>query len=54
MAWGGARTAPEGVGAYNPAFDVTPARLVTALVTETGVLEVSAGATPAAAAASRV
>ncbi|MFA1544282.1 S-methyl-5-thioribose-1-phosphate isomerase [Actinomadura monticuli] len=46
LSWGGARTAPAGVGAYNPAFDVTPARLVTALVTETGVLEVSAGSTP--------
>jgi methylthioribose-1-phosphate isomerase len=45
--WGGARTAPAGVGGFNPAFDVTPARLVTALVTETGVLEVSSGVTPA-------
>ncbi|MFI0407345.1 S-methyl-5-thioribose-1-phosphate isomerase [Actinomadura sp. 3N508] len=51
LTWGGARTAPGGVGAFNPAFDVTPARLVTALVTETGVLEVSAGATPSAASA---
>ncbi|TDC52679.1 S-methyl-5-thioribose-1-phosphate isomerase [Actinomadura sp. KC345] len=46
LTWGGARTAPAGVGGFNPAFDVTPARLVTALVTETGVLEVAAGATP--------
>ncbi|SFN66529.1 methylthioribose-1-phosphate isomerase [Actinomadura madurae] len=51
LSWGGARTAPDGVGAHNPAFDVTPARLVTALVTETGVLEVSAGVTPAQRAA---
>ncbi|HVY49176.1 MAG TPA: S-methyl-5-thioribose-1-phosphate isomerase, partial [Minicystis sp.] len=28
---------PEGVGARHPAFDVTPARLVTAIVTERGV-----------------
>jgi len=28
---------PRGVPAYNPAFDVTPARLVTAVVTEQGV-----------------
>ncbi|WP_396454035.1 S-methyl-5-thioribose-1-phosphate isomerase [Actinomadura sp.] len=49
LTWGGARTAPDGVTAFNPAFDVTPARLVTALVTETGVLEVSAGATPGGA-----
>ncbi|MEU8802212.1 S-methyl-5-thioribose-1-phosphate isomerase [Spirillospora sp. NPDC048819] len=47
LTWDGARTAPAGAGAFNPAFDVTPARLVTALATETGVLEVSAGETPA-------
>ena len=35
----GRPTAPAGVGVYNPAFDVTPARLVTAIVTEVGVLE---------------
>lgn len=29
--------APADVGAYNPAFDVTPARLITAIVTERGV-----------------
>ena len=33
----GVRIAPEGVSARNPAFDVTPARLVTAIVTERGV-----------------
>jgi len=33
----GARTAPEGVLAANPAFDVTPAELITAIVTERGV-----------------
>ena len=31
------RTVPEGVKVRNPVFDVTPARLVTAIVTETGV-----------------
>lgn len=31
------RTAPEGVQVFNPAFDVTPARYVTAIVTEEGV-----------------
>ncbi|MFC6881999.1 MULTISPECIES: S-methyl-5-thioribose-1-phosphate isomerase [Actinomadura] len=46
LTWDGARTAPEGARGFNPAFDVTPARLVSALVTETGVLEVSAGTTP--------
>jgi methylthioribose-1-phosphate isomerase len=34
----GRRTAPAGVDAYNPAFDVTPAELVTAIITERGVL----------------
>ena len=31
------RLAPVGVGARNPAFDVTPAALITALITERGV-----------------
>ncbi|MGA3209800.1 MAG: S-methyl-5-thioribose-1-phosphate isomerase [Terriglobales bacterium] len=34
---GGIRMAPEGVQVENPAFDVTPARYVTAIVTERGV-----------------
>ncbi len=34
--------APAGTRALNPAFDVTPARLVTGLVTERGVCEASA------------
>ncbi|MFN0052200.1 MAG: S-methyl-5-thioribose-1-phosphate isomerase [Planctomycetales bacterium] len=34
----GRQTAPETVGVYNPAFDVTPAELVAAFVTERGVL----------------
>ena len=34
---GGVRTAPVGVDVRNPAFDVTPAALVTAIVCETGV-----------------
>jgi methylthioribose-1-phosphate isomerase len=33
----GRRIAPARVGAFNPAFDVTPAELVTAIVTERGV-----------------
>lgn len=33
----GVRLAPEGVPVYNPAFDVTPAEYVTAIVTERGV-----------------
>ena len=34
---GGVRLAPDGVDVYNPAFDVTPAAYVTAIVTEAGV-----------------
>src|SRR5205823_5807247 len=33
----GRRVAPEGVGVANPAFDVTPNRYVTAIITERGV-----------------
>ena len=33
----GKPTAPDGVNIYNPAFDVTPSRLVTAIITEKGV-----------------
>jgi methylthioribose-1-phosphate isomerase len=33
----GVRTAPEGVAVYNPAFDVTPAALVTGVITDRGV-----------------
>jgi methylthioribose-1-phosphate isomerase len=34
----GRQTAPEGVRVYNPAFDVTPASLITGIVTERGVI----------------
>jgi methylthioribose-1-phosphate isomerase len=34
----GRPVAPEGSKARNPAFDITPNRLVTAIVTEIGVL----------------
>jgi len=37
------RLCPEGTAAANPAFDVTPAELVSKLVTERGVCEASAG-----------
>ena len=30
---------PKGCNAYNPAFDVTPAKYVTGLITEKGVCE---------------
>jgi methylthioribose-1-phosphate isomerase len=34
----GCRAAPAGVPAFNPAFDVTPARLITAFITERGII----------------
>ena len=36
--YGSERWAPDGIKIYNPAFDVTPAELVTAIVTEKGIL----------------
>jgi len=35
----GTRIAPEGTRAFNPAFDVTPARYVTAFITERGIVK---------------
>jgi len=35
----GKRTAPVGVQVYNPAFDVTPAALITAFITEKGIIK---------------
>jgi methylthioribose-1-phosphate isomerase len=35
--YGGKQIAPKGVRTFNPAFDVTPAELVTAIITERGV-----------------
>jgi methylthioribose-1-phosphate isomerase len=35
----GQQTAPDGVGVYNPSFDVTPAGLITAIVCERGVIQ---------------
>ncbi len=37
--FGGIPVVPEGVAVANPAFDVTPAALVTAIVTDRGILE---------------
>jgi methylthioribose-1-phosphate isomerase len=34
----GARTAPEGMPVYNPAFDVTPNSYITAIITEAGII----------------
>lgn len=38
MNFGGTQTAPKGIDILNPAFDVTPHELVTAIITEEGVL----------------
>lgn len=35
----GKQTAPEGVQVYNPAFDVTPADLIAAIITERGLIQ---------------
>jgi len=35
----GRQTAPDNVQVYNPAFDVTPARLIRAIITERGIIE---------------
>ena len=34
----GRQTAPDGIDVYNPAFDVTPARLIEAIICERGVI----------------
>jgi len=33
------RTAPQGIKVYNPAFDVTPVKNITAIITEKGVIQ---------------
>jgi methylthioribose-1-phosphate isomerase len=35
----GRRIAPEGVRVYHPAFDVTPSRYVSAIITERGIVQ---------------
>lgn len=44
--FGGVATAPAGTAVFNPAFDVTPGELVTAVVTERGVVHRGAGLRP--------
>jgi methylthioribose-1-phosphate isomerase len=36
---GGMRMVPEGVGVFNPAFDVTPHQFVTAIITDRGIAQ---------------
>ncbi len=47
---GGRQLTPHGVGIRNPAFDVTPARYVTGIITERGVLHAPYGESIAAGA----
>ena len=49
LGYGGQRTVAEGVEAWNPVFDVTPAELIDAIVTERGVIEKPDAAKMAAA-----
>jgi methylthioribose-1-phosphate isomerase len=49
----GSRLAPEAAGVWNPAFDVTPAELITAFITDVGVLRPPFGPAIAAALVSR-
>jgi methylthioribose-1-phosphate isomerase len=42
----GVRTAPHGVEAVNPAFDITPYDLVTAIVTDRRVVRLDKGERP--------
>jgi len=35
--WGGVQTAPDGIKTYSPAFDITPAELVTGFITDKGI-----------------
>jgi methylthioribose-1-phosphate isomerase len=44
VAFGALRVAPEGADALNPAFDVTPAEYVAAIITERDVLRAPFGA----------
>jgi methylthioribose-1-phosphate isomerase len=46
LSYGGGGVALPGVGAWNPAFDVTPADLVTAIVTDRRVVRVDRGERP--------
>ncbi|MEM9714675.1 MAG: S-methyl-5-thioribose-1-phosphate isomerase, partial [Actinomycetota bacterium] len=46
VAYGEVPVAPAGTDAWNPAFDVTPAELITAIVTDRRVIRTDRGETP--------
>jgi methylthioribose-1-phosphate isomerase len=37
--WRGVQYAPDGIKIYNPAFDITPSKYITAIITENGILQ---------------
>lgn len=39
----GVKIAPDGIETWNPAFDITPASLITAIVTDRGVVRPTEG-----------
>ena len=43
MSTNGKQMTPDGVGIENPAFDVTPAKYISAIITERGVLRAPFG-----------
>ena len=43
VVWRGVRVAPVGARGFNPAFDVTPHDLISAIVTERGIVEPATG-----------
>ncbi len=43
LSWNGNRAAPEGSRAYNPAFDITPRDLITAIITERRIIRPQLG-----------
>ena len=51
LTFAGVRVAPEGASARHPAFDITPAEYVTAIITEVGVARTPFGESLAAAVA---
>jgi methylthioribose-1-phosphate isomerase len=46
LSFAGMRSAPAGVRGFNPAFDVTPHDLISAVVTELGIIETATQAHP--------
>jgi len=46
LGFAGSRTAPAGVRGFNPAFDVTPHDLISAVITERGIAETATQAHP--------